>query len=104
MQNAHGMFVTGLEFLPVLGSELCSSSEASVLSISVDNKLCIHDIPYRSKFQFLFTILYYKYIYVKSMSENLETPIISNHITKYYRYDNAWSKTIKFFFLNPYFY
>lgn len=50
--NAHSMFVTGLEFLPVLsreGPSISSDCEAAVLSISVDNRLCIHSMPYRRK-------------------------------------------------------
>ncbi|GAB0091862.1 prolactin regulatory element-binding protein [Sergentomyia squamirostris] len=48
--NAHSMFVTGLQFLPVLSSDgpaISSDSEAAVLSISVDNRVCIHSLQYR---------------------------------------------------------
>ncbi|XP_060518043.1 prolactin regulatory element-binding protein [Cylas formicarius] len=48
--GAHSMFVTGLEFLPVSNLEnytICSAAEAAVLSISVDNQVCIHTLPYR---------------------------------------------------------
>lgn len=47
--HAHSMFVTGLEFLPVLNNEcsITTLSEAAVISISVDNKICIHSLPYR---------------------------------------------------------
>lgn len=48
--NAHSMFVTGLEFLPLRNSDgppISSDSEAAVLSISVDNRLCIHSLQYR---------------------------------------------------------
>lgn len=48
--GAHSMFVTGLEFLPVSNPEnhtVCSVAEAAVLSISVDNQVCIHTLPYR---------------------------------------------------------
>lgn len=50
VKNAHMMFVTGLEFLPVrgYGPPITSRSEAALLSISVDNCLCIHSLPYRS--------------------------------------------------------
>lgn len=46
------MFVTGLEFLPINGDgpPISSDSEAAVLSISVDNKVCIHNLKYRRKF------------------------------------------------------
>ncbi|XP_014251816.1 prolactin regulatory element-binding protein [Cimex lectularius] len=47
VKGAHSMFVTGLELLPSQGSSISSSSEAAVLSISVDNKICIHNLPYR---------------------------------------------------------
>ncbi|XP_035777601.1 prolactin regulatory element-binding protein-like [Anopheles albimanus] len=48
--NAHAMFVTGLEFLPVTnfdGPSITGDTEAAVLSISVDNRVCIHSLPYR---------------------------------------------------------
>lgn len=48
--NAHSMFVTGLEFLPeqdLDGPAITSNTEAAVLSISVDNKVCIHSLSYR---------------------------------------------------------
>ncbi|XP_026757020.1 prolactin regulatory element-binding protein [Galleria mellonella] len=50
VQNAHMMFVTGLEFLPVrgYGPPIASRSEAALLSISVDNCLCVHSLPCRS--------------------------------------------------------
>lgn len=50
VKNAHNMFVTGLEFLPVrgYGPPITSRSEAALLSISVDNCLCVHSLPHRS--------------------------------------------------------
>lgn len=47
--SAHSMFVTGLEFLPVTstGHTITSLAEAAVLSISVDNHICIHTLQYR---------------------------------------------------------
>ncbi|KAL3281834.1 hypothetical protein HHI36_005034 [Cryptolaemus montrouzieri] len=47
--GAHSMFVTGLEFLPVSDNihTVTSNAEAAVLSISVDNHLCIHTLHYR---------------------------------------------------------
>lgn len=49
VSGAHSMFVTGLEFLPVLTENhtISSVAEAAVLSISVDNHVCIHTLPYR---------------------------------------------------------
>lgn len=49
--NAHSMFVTGLEFLPLNrgGPAISSDSEAAVVSISVDNKVCIHSLQPRRK-------------------------------------------------------
>ncbi|XP_063839030.1 prolactin regulatory element-binding protein [Ostrinia nubilalis] len=49
VKNAHMMFVTGLEFLPVrgYGPPVASRSEAALLSISVDNCLCVHSLPPR---------------------------------------------------------
>lgn len=58
--SAHSMFVTGLEFLPmnnVDGPPISSNTEAAVLSISVDNKVCIHSLAYRRKL-FFFVFLY----------------------------------------------
>lgn len=45
------MFVTGLEFLPVATDKhtITSVAEAAVVSISVDNQVCIHSIPHRRK-------------------------------------------------------
>uniref|UniRef100_U5EWI6 Putative prolactin regulatory element-binding protein/protein transport protein sec12p n=1 Tax=Corethrella appendiculata TaxID=1370023 RepID=U5EWI6_9DIPT len=48
--GAHSMFVTGLEFLPVTnfdGPAITTDTEAAVLSISVDNRICIHSLQYR---------------------------------------------------------
>lgn len=48
--SAHSMFVTGLEFLPqndIDGPPISSNTEAAVLSISVDNKVCIHSLKHR---------------------------------------------------------
>ncbi|XP_058818279.1 prolactin regulatory element-binding protein [Topomyia yanbarensis] len=48
--NAHAMFVTGLEFLPVTnfdGPAVTGDTEAAVLSISVDNRVCVHSLQYR---------------------------------------------------------
>ncbi|CAG9121685.1 unnamed protein product [Plutella xylostella] len=44
------MFVTGLQFVPARGSgpPVASRSEAALLSISVDNRLCVHSLDYRS--------------------------------------------------------
>lgn len=52
--GAHSMFVTGLEFLPTKhdGPTITSNSEAAVVSISVDNRICIHSLPYRCEFNF----------------------------------------------------
>lgn len=45
------MFVTGLEFLPVSENHTVTSvAEAAVLSISVDNHVCIHTLPYRREY------------------------------------------------------
>lgn len=49
------MFVTGLEFLPLgnnRGPAISSDTEAAVLSISVDNKVCIHSLQHRRMFKF----------------------------------------------------
>lgn len=48
--GAHSMFVTGLEFIPVLVKDappISSDTEASVVSYSVDNRICIHSLQYR---------------------------------------------------------
>ena len=49
--KAHDSFITGLQFLPC-GPEadaIRGFSDCSVVSISVDNKVCIHHIPRMSK-------------------------------------------------------
>jgi len=52
--GAHSMFVTGLEFLPtddeLNGVAITSNTETAVVSISVDNRICIHSIPFRRKY------------------------------------------------------
>lgn len=51
--SAHSMFVTGLEFLPLNntdGPPISSNTEAAVLSISVDNRVCIHSLSYRREY------------------------------------------------------
>lgn len=53
--NSHSMFVTGLAFLPITNREgppVSSDSEAAVVSISVDNKVCIHSLQYRHTLPF----------------------------------------------------
>ncbi|XP_043947511.1 prolactin regulatory element-binding protein [Drosophila biarmipes] len=48
--HAHSMFVTGIQFLPITneaGPPISSDTEAAVLSISVDNKVCIHSLAQR---------------------------------------------------------
>ncbi|XP_067002485.1 guanine nucleotide-exchange factor SEC12 [Anabrus simplex] len=49
VEAAHSMFVTGLEFLPSVLDEpaINSATETAVVSISVDNRVCIHDLGYR---------------------------------------------------------
>lgn len=42
VKQAHAMFVTGLEFL---NEELMPDTKAAVLSISVDNRVCFHNVP-----------------------------------------------------------
>lgn len=57
--NAHSMFVTGLAFLPVTdidGPAISSNTEASVISISVDNRVCIHSLQYRRKWTFFYKL------------------------------------------------
>jgi hypothetical protein len=51
--GAHAMFVTGLEFIPVTTKEalpISSDVEASVISFSVDNRICIHSLRYRREY------------------------------------------------------
>ncbi|BES88739.1 prolactin regulatory [Nesidiocoris tenuis] len=45
--QAHSTFVTALELLPAEGCAISSNSEAAVISISIDNRICIHNLPYR---------------------------------------------------------
>jgi len=42
VKQAHAMFVTGLEFL---NKDLMPDMKVAVLSISVDNRVCLHNIP-----------------------------------------------------------
>lgn len=59
--GAHSMFVTGLEFLPtndqMNGVAITSNTETAVVSISVDNRICIHSIPFRHTLPFWFVIV-----------------------------------------------
>ncbi|XP_069698458.1 guanine nucleotide-exchange factor SEC12 [Periplaneta americana] len=59
VQDAHSMFVTGLEFLPVAsgGPPITSSAEAAVVSISVDNRVCVHSLAFRSTLPFWLVII-----------------------------------------------
>jgi prolactin regulatory element-binding protein len=55
--NVHSMFVTGLQFIPVLDRgalPISSNLEASVVSYSVDNRICIHSLQYRREFKLFF--------------------------------------------------
>lgn len=50
VNGAHAMFITGLEFIPVASKEappITSDVETSVISFSVDNRICIHSLRYR---------------------------------------------------------
>lgn len=42
VKQAHAMFVTGLEFL---NEDIMPDMKAAVLSISVDNRVCFHNVP-----------------------------------------------------------
>lgn len=42
VKQAHAMFVTGLEFL---NEDVMPDSKTAVLSISVDNRVCFHNVP-----------------------------------------------------------
>ncbi|XP_018324563.1 prolactin regulatory element-binding protein [Agrilus planipennis] len=57
--GAHSMFITGLQFLPVTmdSHSISSTSEAAVLSISVDNQVCIHSLPYRKTIPLWFALI-----------------------------------------------
>lgn len=53
------MFVTGLEFIPVAAREappISSDVETSVVSFSVDNRICIHSLRYRREYYSIFAI------------------------------------------------
>lgn len=43
VKQAHAMFVTGLEFL---NKDIMPDMKAAVLSISVDNRVCFHNVPF----------------------------------------------------------
>lgn len=51
VKSAHNMFITGLEFLPVTSDliSVTSNAEAAVISVSVDNRVCIHTLYHRRK-------------------------------------------------------
>lgn len=72
VQGAHSMFVTGLEFIPVLTKEkdappISSDVEASVVSYSVDNRICIHSLQYRRELDVIEQV----------RSENLQQILVS---------------------------
>lgn len=61
--GAHSMFVTGLEFIPVLVKDappISSDTEASVVSFSVDNRICIHSLQYRRELSLISYVTSYK--------------------------------------------
>ncbi|XP_043287876.1 prolactin regulatory element-binding protein [Venturia canescens] len=60
VQSAHSMFVTGLEFLPTSleGPAITSNTETAVVSISVDNRICIHSIPFRHTLPFWLVLMF----------------------------------------------
>lgn len=63
--NAHSIFVTGLEFVPVPRSDdddsFTTTAEASVISISVDRKICLHNLRHRGLY---FILLFVNVIFV----------------------------------------
>lgn len=72
--GAHSMFVTGLEFIPVLVKDappISSDTEASVVSYSVDNRICIHSLQYRRK-------LSLKGIFVQPHHDNLSSRYLAS--------------------------
>lgn len=59
--HAHNMFVTNLRFLPTCSLDdtvITSNAEAAVISVSVDNKLCIHSIQHRRKVPFWLFLIF----------------------------------------------
>lgn len=59
--GAHSMFVTGLEFIPVLVKDappISSDTEASVVSFSVDNRICIHSLQYRRELRLIIDLMF----------------------------------------------
>ncbi|XP_039278992.1 prolactin regulatory element-binding protein [Nilaparvata lugens] len=76
VNNAHSMFVTGLEFLPALCDNqpsITTLSEAAVISISVDNKICIHSLPFRRSLppwlviMFIIVTLFFTFVFCSYM-------------------------------------
>merc|ERR1712083_968448 len=57
VEKSHSTFITGLEFLPTSEETeaIRGFSDASVVSISVDNQVCIHHIPRLQKISMTFT-------------------------------------------------
>ncbi|XP_050441856.1 prolactin regulatory element-binding protein [Adelges cooleyi] len=58
VKQAHAMFVTGLEFL---NKDFVPETKAAVLSISVDNRICFHNVPCKTLVSFwkLFIIIHF---------------------------------------------
>ena len=56
VEKSHSTFITGLEFLPTNTETeaIRGFSDASVVSISVDNQVCIHHIPRLQKISMTF--------------------------------------------------
>ncbi|KAG8228405.1 hypothetical protein J437_LFUL003878 [Ladona fulva] len=60
VKGAHSMFITGLEFVPTreeYGPAISTDTETAVISISVDNHVCIHSIATRSTVSFWVAIV-----------------------------------------------
>ncbi|XP_015924539.1 guanine nucleotide-exchange factor SEC12 [Parasteatoda tepidariorum] len=59
VNHVHGIFVTGLEFLPTREEtrRITGGQEASLISISVDNHIVIHHIPMKASIGYLTFIM-----------------------------------------------
>ena len=60
MEKSHATFITGLEFLPTTEETeaIRGFSDASVVSISIDNQVCIHHIPRLKKISMTYAALF----------------------------------------------
>ena len=59
MKEIHGIFVTGLDFMPVSDSAkaVTGENDFTLLSVSADNTVRVHQEPSRSKYENFWMII-----------------------------------------------